>query len=155
MNTLKMNNYFNMFIIILLFPYFFTSSFNLDIQKPSPVSWSFEIKKINESESEILATASINKGWILYSQFTDDNGPVPTQFVIDEKVVRFEEKTASMKEFDPLFEVDVIKFKDKAIFSKIVKKPANGNVNGYVTFMTCDGAKCLPPTDVNFDLNFN
>ena len=144
-----------MYILIFLFPYFFASIDVPEFQKSTPVRWSFEIKKINNTEFEILATATIEKGWILYSQFTDDNGPVPTQFVIDEQVVRFEEKTTSMKEFDPLFEVEVIKFKDKAIFSKIIKKSATGKVNGYVTFMTCDGAKCLPPTDVNFNLDIN
>jgi len=144
-----------MYILIFLFPYFFTSIDVPEFQKSTPVRWSFEIKKINNIEFEILATATIEKGWILYSQFTDDNGPVPTQFVIDEQVVRFDEKSTSMKEFDPLFEVEVIKFKDKAIFSKIIKKSATGNVSGYVTFMTCDGAKCLPPADVNFNLDFN
>jgi len=150
-----MYNNFNMYIIIFLFPYFFSSMDTLEVQKSTPVRWSFEIKKINTSEFEILATATIEKGWILYSQFTDDNGPVPTQFVIDEQVVSFDEKSAAMKEFDHLFEVEVIKFKDKAIFSKIISKTDRGNISGYVTFMTCDGAKCLPPTDVNFSLNFN
>jgi hypothetical protein len=83
-----------MYILIFLFPYFFTSIDVPEFQKSTPVRWSFEIKKINNSEFEILATATIEKGWILYSQFTDDNGPVPTQFVIDEQVVRFEEKTS-------------------------------------------------------------
>lgn len=144
-----------MYILIFLFPYFFSSSDDFDVQKSTPVIWNFEIKNIGGSEFEIIATATIKKGWILYSQFTDDAGPIPTQFVINEEVFPFEEKSISMKEFDPLFDVEVIKFKDKAIFSKKISKTKGNNISGYVTFMTCDGARCLPPADVSFNLSFN
>lgn len=126
--------------------------FTSKAQKESPVKWSFELKKINDTEYEIQASANIKKGWTLYSQFTEDNGPVPTSFVISDQEVKFVEKSKTTTEFDPLFEVNVIKFKDEAIFSYPVKKGNLPAIKGYVTFMTCDGEKCLPPTDVEFDL---
>ena len=123
-------------------------------QKSSPVSWTFDIKKVSDSDYEITGIANIQKTWILYSQFTDDNGPIPTQFVINDKVVKFEEKSTSTKEHDEMFDVEVIKFKDEAVFMARVKKSDVGTCKGYVTYMTCDGARCLPPVDVNFDLKY-
>ena len=60
----------------------------------------------------------------------------------------------AIKEFDNMFDVDVIKFKDKAIFTKKFPIKKGVSLSGYVTYMTCDGEKCLPPTDVPFDLKF-
>lgn len=119
-------------------------------QKLTPVTWTFEIKKVNETEIELMATANIKKGWTIYSQFTEDNGPVPTAFIIGSETMSFEEKSISSKDYDPIFEVNVIKFKDKAVFTKIIKIIDKNEVSGYVTFMTCDGEKCLPPADVEF-----
>lgn len=127
---------------------------SLQAQKISPVKWTFEIKKINNTDYEIMATADINTGWTIYSQFTNDNGPVPTSFTLGSDTVSFEEKSKSTKEYDPLFEVDVIKFKNKAVFTKTIKRTDKTEVNGYVTYMTCDGEKCLPPTDVDFSFKF-
>ncbi len=154
MNNLKMCNFSNMSVFVLLFSLWSSGGTTLYGQKSSPVSWIFELKKINTSEYEIIATASIKKDWLLYSQFTDDTGPVPTQFVLEDEVVTFEEKSKSLKEFDPMFDVDVIKFKEMAVFSKKVHRSEKKNISGYVTYMTCDGTKCLPPADVNFNLNY-
>jgi len=120
----------------------------------SPVSWTFETKKIDDQNVEVIATATMQKTWVLYSQFTDDNGPIPTSFVVNNMEVKFDEKSKAIKEFDNMFDVEVIKFKDKAIFTKTFPVKKGESLSGYVTYMTCDGMKCLPPTDVNFDLKF-
>lgn len=141
-----------LFIMLILLNFF--SFQGINAQKENPVKWTFELKKIKNSEYELIATATIKHGWMMYSQFTEDNGPVPTSFTIGDKEVKFEEKSKSSKEFDPLFEVNVVKFKEEAIFSFKFKKEDVHNCKGYVTFMTCDGEKCLPPTDVDFDLAY-
>jgi len=120
----------------------------------SPVSWTFETKKLDDHNVEMIATATMQKTWVLYSQFTDDNGPIPTSFVVNGAEVKFEEKSKALKEFDNMFEVEVIKFKDNAVFTKKFSIKKEESISGYVTYMTCDGAKCLPPTDVTFDLKF-
>ncbi len=142
-----------MFRNMCLICFLLSSNVYVFSQKASPVSWDFELKQINTSEHELIATASIKKDWVLYSQFTDENGPIPTQFVVNGKPVSFEEKTKALKEFDALFDVEVIKFKEKAVFSLRLHNVKETEINGYVTYMACDGAKCLPPVDVNFSLN--
>ena len=122
-------------------------------QKTSPVSWKFDIKMISNAEVEVIATADLAKGWVTYSQFTDPEGPIPTEFVIGDQKINFEEKTKPIKELDEMFGVEVIKFKSQAIFVKKIPVPASGKVEGYVTYMTCDGSRCLPPVDANFSIN--
>ena len=130
------------------------SLLNIFGEKTSPVSWTFETKKVDDHNIEVIAIATMQKSWVLYSQFTDDNGPIPTSFVVNNEEVKFDETSKAIKEFDNMFDVDVIKFKDKAIFTKKFPIKKGVSLSGYVTYMTCDGEKCLPPTDVPFDLKF-
>ncbi|MBK9737289.1 MAG: hypothetical protein IPO92_20995 [Saprospiraceae bacterium] len=144
-----MKHFFYFFVLFMIF-----SGYQLQSQNISPVKWHFELNKLSETDYELVATANMQKSWVLYSQFTDDNGPVPTQFIVDEKIMAMAEKSKAIKEHDDMFDVDVIKFKEKAIFIAKIKKENRTGVQGYVTFMTCDGSKCLPPTDASFDLKF-
>jgi hypothetical protein len=117
-------------------------------QKEKPVSWTFEVQKLSESEIELTAVATMKPSWVIYSQFTEDDGPIPTGFYFDDKTIKFEEISKSITEFDDMFGVNVTKFKDKAIFKTKFTDLKSSSLKGYVTYMTCDGAKCLPPADV-------
>lgn len=37
-------------------------------------------KKITDTEYELIATATIDNGWHLYSQVVPEDGPIPTRF---------------------------------------------------------------------------
>jgi thiol:disulfide interchange protein DsbD len=124
----------------------------------SPVKWSFELKNAGSGKAEFLALAEISKGWNIYSVYMDEGGPVPTSFTFEElekaklegKIIEKSEKITS---FDNLFEMDVIKFKEKAEFSQfLVAAEGNVKLTGHVFFMCCDSQRCLPPTKVPFDL---
>ena len=140
------------FIFTILLCNLFT--FPLFSQKEKPVSWNFETKKVSDKEIEFIAIATMQNDWVIYSQFTDDDGPVPTIFVVNDSDTKLEEKSKIFTEFDELFGVNVSKFKNKAVFTKRFKIEELPVLKGYVTYMTCDGAKCLPPTDVVFELNW-
>ena len=43
-----------------------------------PVKWSFSSQNINEKEAFLIATATIEKGWHVYSQDIGEGGPIPT-----------------------------------------------------------------------------
>jgi hypothetical protein len=119
-----------------------------DAQKEKPVGWTFEVQKLSESEMELTAIATMKPSWVIYSQFTEDDGPIPTGFYFDDNTIKFEELSQAITEFDDMFGVSVTKFKDKAIFKTKFTDLKGGPLKGYVTYMTCDGAKCLPPADV-------
>ena len=103
----------------------------------------------------------MEKGWTIYSQFTDDNGPVPTEIGFDQdshfELMGPTEEIGNKKEGpDPLFDgALVIKYvKDPVTFTqRVVVKDHSDPITGYVLFMTCDDEKCLPPNQVPFQVN--
>lgn len=128
-----------------------------------PVKWDIKAEHTEGDYYQLTFTADIEEGWIVYSKYTEDNGPVPTSINYDTpEVISLEggatEEGSKEAGFDKLFEVDVIKFKaDKPyIINQTIKvldysKP----LVGYLTFMTCDKSKCLPPKDIDFEFDFS
>lgn len=124
----------------------------------TPVKWKFDVEKINDTEFKLKYTATIDKGWTVYSQFTSEDGPVPTSINYEEMsgielVGKASEKGAKKEGMDAYFGVNVVKFladKPFVIEQKIKVKDASKPIKGYVNFMACDHEKCLPPSDVDF-----
>jgi thiol:disulfide interchange protein len=132
------------------------------ISKPSgikdPVKWTFESKKISDTEYDIVAKATIENGWHIYSQFLKGEGPIPTALTLEngEKVGNAREESPKRREHnDPNFDnMKVVDFEESATFTQHIKvKNANEKIKGSVQFMACTDAMCLPPTDVAFDIN--
>jgi len=124
----------------------------------NPVSWSFGAEHLGDSKYLIKFTAEIDKNWVVYSQYLEEGGPVPTGFYFTENadvklVGKVEEKSKAIKNMDELFGMEVVKFKDKAEFEQIVVLNADAaTLSGELEYMTCDGAKCLPPTTIEFNI---
>ncbi|MCH1547622.1 MAG: hypothetical protein L7S44_03570 [Flavobacteriaceae bacterium] len=141
--------------------FFALFNFNATAQILDPVSWDFETVKISENEYELVFIAEIDPKWSVYSQFIDGIGPVPTSFTFDLNqgfnllgdVI--EDPKNRVTEQDPVFEIIVSKFYTQAKFIQKVKlNNANIPISGFLTFMTCDDTRCLPPTDVDFNFQF-
>lgn len=129
--------------------------FSLSAQN-SPVKWSFKLNKVNDEKSEFYAKAEIAKGWNIYSVYMGEDGPIPTSFSFDEIVNgkidgQVVEKSEKISVHDDIFDMQVIKFKDIAEFSQLLSGK-NLAIKGSVTYMCCDSKRCLPPTEVSFDL---
>ncbi len=124
----------------------------------SPISWDFSQEKIKENVYAVTLSADIESPWYMYSQHTDPAGPVPTKITFDEQegvelVRNLEEKGNLIKEVSELFEVEVLKFKNELNFvQKLRLDDSVKSISGTVLFMTCDGNRCLPPTEVKFDI---
>lgn len=140
--------------IALLFGLIFVCPESIFGQGKSPVSWTFDLKKVNENEYQFTASAVMKDNWVIYSQKTEDGGPIPTSFMLNGEAAELNEESKVIKEFDDIFDIYVMKFKDKAIFTKKIQKNRLDVLQGYVEYMTCDGAKCLPPAEVTFELKF-
>ena len=129
----------------------------------NPVSWSYDMERIDDSEFDLIFTAEIDKGWNVYSQFIEEGGPVPTTIWYEsEDVVEnlgdAKESGYKKEGMDPIFEMHVIKFQWQKPFEirqrvKVLDK--SKPLTGYLTYMTCDDERCLPPTDVEFSFDFN
>lgn len=127
----------------------------------TPVKWNMEAKALGGQEYALIFSATIDDGWSVYSQFLEEDGPIPTTFEFDPgdhfSLVGKAEETGHRKEaYDKVFEMNLIKFTETAVFTQKVKvtdpkKP----ITGYFTFMTCDDTRCLPPKDVDFSFELN
>tara|TARA_B100001287_G_scaffold178791_1_gene150751 strand:- start:281 stop:2263 length:1983 start_codon:yes stop_codon:yes gene_type:complete len=124
----------------------------------NPVSWEFSQKEISNSEIQLQFKATIEKGWHLYSQNISDDGPVPTTFTFiidkDTSVEKLNEPV-SKEEFDPNFDMVLKYFSDEVVFTRNIKYEEGKkiNISGYVDFMVCDEAQCLPPDYADFSFN--
>ncbi|MBU3743693.1 MAG: sugar transporter [Sediminibacterium sp.] len=132
-------------------------------QIENPVHWSFSAKKINATTYDIVLTASIDKPWHLYSQFTGKGGPIPTSIVIKPNpllqvsTAKASEVGKAEKTLDANFgnpPIPVVYFSNEVQFVKRVTVKANvkTNVAGTIEYMVCNDSKCLPPTKQAFDI---
>ncbi|MAT54208.1 MAG: hypothetical protein CMN32_06975 [Saprospirales bacterium] len=126
----------------------------------NPVKWDIAIAKAGEGEYDVTFKATLDKGWYIYSQILDPDGPEPTEFVFDEdENLTVEGKAKEVSDhkvagFDEIFEMNVTKYKESVDFVQRIKvsDPAK-DYTGFVYYMTCDNEKCLPPAEVNFSIN--
>jgi len=141
--------------ILLLLSFTLLTTFT-QAQIVEPVKWTFDTEKIDENTVDVIFTATVDDGWYVYAQDIDDGGPIPTEFTFEtlkgcKKLGKVEEAGKVIKTHDAIFDMDLKYYKKKVQFKqRITTKDAKGLIEGYLTFMTCNGEKCLPPTDVDF-----
>lgn len=118
---------------------------------PDPVKWSVEV-----SEDKIISKAEIDDGWVIYSQATPEGGPIATSFSYspsistDGETIEVEKP---IKNFDELFEMDVLKFKHEATFLQKYNPTEEKAGEITIRYMSCNSKSCLPPKSVTFEVN--
>ncbi len=141
---------------ILLFSLFVCSLTAAMGQNEDIVQWSGEFDKASQT---INIKADIEGKWVIYSQFTDPEGPIPLEFefepadgvTLDGDVA---ELTEVIEEHSEMFGVTVRKFKSEASFAQVLNsgwKPGQV-IKSHVTYMACNDELCLPPETVTFDV---
>lgn len=155
----KLINDFMRFKIALL-SFLLVLSFFSSGQILNKVKWSFDIKNISDSESELYFTATIEKGWHLYSTMVVENGPIPTSFHFDSSNVHLligevVADRAPLKVFDKSFNTELEYFSDEVTFKQKIKRSPDKpvEIKGFVEFMSCNDETCTPPTEVDFSFN--
>lgn len=129
----------------------------------SPIKWDGTIEKRSAEEYELVFTATIEEGWVIYSQYLnlkeDEIGPLPTAFFFDEAdsfelVGKTSEEGNKKEGMDPVFGVNVIKFMDEPVtYRQTIKTTDPAQViTGYVEYMVCDDTQCFPD-DISFKVD--
>ena len=128
------------------------------VSAQSPVSWTFTSKKLTDNTYEIKMTATMEKGWHLYSQVQPDDALAgPTTFTITsnpliELVGKIKENGKMQKFHDKELGISANQYSEKVEFVQTIKLKGKvkTSFNGSVEYQTCDDKKCLPPKTVNF-----
>ena len=146
--------------IIVIVAFLFSSLLSAQILEP--VKWEFQSEKLSEDEYQLKFIALVDENWAIYSQDIPEDGPIPTSFEFDENdaftlVDNVKESSKNkVTKHDPVFNMTLSKFYNRAEFTQIVKlSSSNITINGTLNFMTCDDKRCLPPTDVLFEFNIS
>jgi len=129
-------------------------------QVQQPVKWSFSYNRIDNNKIEVVANATIDKGWHVYSAYLPADGPIPTSLVLkDSSTFKLSggviETPLPEKHFDNSFGVELAFFKNNAKISQVVELSSNSSfkLNGHVEFMVCNDEQCLPPDIIKFTLD--
>lgn len=131
--------------------------FNAQAQIFNPVKWTTSVEKVSDSQFDLVAKATIDNNWHLYSQFLGgDDGPIPTTFSFKDSLNTFQliGKTVEGEghtEHDKVFNMVIKYFEKEAVFKQRINLLTDKEIvlNEVVNFMVCDDSNCLPPTDVN------
>lgn len=126
-----------------------------------PVDWKFSYRKLSPTEIELKFDATIQPKWNIYSAFLESvDGPVPTTFNFETAGVSTDGKLVEQSEHrfeghDKTFDMNIVKYKESVSFTQRLKMPEKcNNIKGYLEYMACDDEKCLPPTEVEFEIRF-
>lgn len=123
-----------------------------------PVSWSHQVIKTGDNTYQVVITGEIESGWSTYSQhLSGDEGPVPTTVTFEKGdytlVGETDECGGREETYDPIFEMDLIKFHDRIVFIQELEASSPITIMGNVNFMVCDDKRCLPPDYYDYTID--
>lgn len=128
-------------------------------QIQEPVKFKSELKTLAAGEAEIVFTATIDKGWHVYSTDLGDGGPISATFNVEKisgatVVGKLQPKGKEIASYDKLFEMNVRYFESTAQFVQKLKLTGGDyKIKGFLEYGACNDENCLPPTQVEFNFS--
>jgi thiol:disulfide interchange protein DsbD len=111
---------------LLVFGFFITTLALSAQTDADPALWSHEVKKLSDTEYELVFKGKIMDGWHVYSQYTAEGGSLPSEFTFEKAGEDYEligktTESETIKEHSDIFEVEETFFKEEAIFTQKIK----------------------------------
>ena len=126
-----------------------------------PVQWTFTIEDLNENEFDLVATATIDPQFHIYSTKMPDLAPLPTVFDIQtseffEAVGEARDLTDVALYYDDIFETEYKQFAGSAAFAQTFRKLKDGSfpITGEITYQACKDGQCVSLAE-DVDLMFH
>jgi len=116
-----------------------------------PVSWKTSVQRAEDGSVQLIADASIEGNWHMYSRSSGEDGPIPTTFTFTENprlTLKGEwSEPKAHKEFSKQFNMELAYFEQKARFIQkaTVMGPGALTVEAEVSFQVCNDEMCLFP----------
>ena len=134
--------------IISLFALFLT--FMGTAQIVEPVKWSSSVVKVSDTEVDLIISASIEKNWHLYSQFTPEGGALPLVFTFKNQKGNYQllgktKEGKYKKSFNEIFEIEEYYFQTSAKFIQRIKilNPKLKTISLLADGQACIDGKCV------------
>lgn len=114
----------------------------------NPVTFETTVKKVSDSNFQLITNATIEEGWRLYSQNLLDGGAIPTEFVYEENnsyiLLGPTIESESITKFDPIFSLDQTYFESFSTFYQDIQIEKNiSYLNAKIYFQVCDDIVCI------------
>ena len=126
-------------------------------QMVEPVHFTTELKEGAKGEAEIIFSATIDKGWHVYSTALGSDGPVSASFHAEKldgvKLVGpLKARGKELKQYDQMFGMELRFFEQRATFVQRIRftKPHYA-IDCYLEYGACNDEMCLPPSQVVFN----
>lgn len=137
-----------------LFICIFSLSLAFGQSDEDPTSWTYEAEKISDTEYDLVIKADIYEGWHIYSQFTDENGSLPSELTFVKAGEEYEllgptSESETLTEYSDIFEVNETFFRERAVFTQRIKllDPAITQVEVGLFYQICKEV-CIPKDEV-------
>ena len=121
----------------------------LQAQFEEPVVWESSLEKLSEERFLLKFEAKIKPKWHLYSQFSNPEGAIPTEFVFDDlngyQLIGTVKEGESITEFDKVFEMDLTYFNNKASFQQEIQITSSDltQIKVEINYQVCDDELCI------------
>ena len=121
----------------------------LQAQFEEPVVWESSLEQLSEERFLLKFEAKIKPKWHLYSQFSNPEGAIPTEFVFDDlngyQLIGTVEEGESITEFDKVFEMDLTYFNNKASFQQEIQITSSDltQIKVEINYQACDDELCI------------
>jgi thiol:disulfide interchange protein DsbD len=121
----------------------------LQAQLEEPVVWESSLEQLSKDRFLLKFEAKIKPKWHLYSQFSNPEGAIPTEFVFDDingyKLIGTVEEGDSITEFDKVFEMDLTYFNNKASFQQEIQITSSDltQIKVEINYQACDDELCI------------
>ncbi|MCH5177945.1 MAG: thioredoxin family protein [Prevotellaceae bacterium] len=123
-------------------------------QMADPVKVTYELRKVSDTEAQIVFNAAIENGWHMYSTQVVEDGPNPCEFTAEKLTGCTLDGTLRAvgnvkKMYEEMFAADVYFFENRGQFVQKLKLTGGKfSVEGYLTYSACNDVNCIPPTTV-------
>ena len=124
-----------------------------------PAHWRYNVKELSNNEVELQFILSLDAGWHIYSQKSDPQGPIPSEFTFTAKnnyaLVGGVVEPKAHEEMDDIFKCVVRSFSGKVVFRQKIKRNTGDafKVNGSMYYQLCNDGSCIAPDDKPFTFN--
>ena len=126
----------------------------LKAQMMDPVHFTSQLKQTGDTEAELIFSATIDKGWHVYSTELGNDGPTQASLQVHkmegaELSGKLRHCGQEIKQFDPLFGMELRYFEHQVTFVQRIRltKPRY-DIDCSLEYGACSNEMCLPPTQV-------
>ncbi|WP_394758522.1 thioredoxin family protein [Flavobacterium sp.] len=122
-----------------------------------PVKWQTRVEKVSDTEFNLIFEGKIDAGWHMYSQFTQDGGPLPTEIKFEKGNYELVGKTQESKTktaFNDIFEVNETYFEKNVTLTQKIKvtNPTLKPIKVVLDYQVCKEACINANKSFQFDI---